>query len=131
MKEPHHFNHYNKRLRGLAHSNRYKMTKAEACLWKYALRKKQMHGYSFNRQRPIDTYIADFFCKSLKLVIEVDGVSHFHEEVKRKDAQKQAELEHLGYTLIRFTDAEVLNNMNEVRRIIEETVKRLEKNPPS
>lgn len=55
--------HYNKNLREFAHEKRNEMTKAEACLWKYALRGKQM-GYTFNRQRPVLNYIADFMCKA-------------------------------------------------------------------
>ena len=49
------------------------MTKAEACLWKYVLRASRMKGYGFRRQRPIMNYIADFMCKELMLVIEVDA----------------------------------------------------------
>lgn len=58
---------YNKSLQPFASENRKQMTKAEACLWKYALRAKQM-GYTFNRQRPVLNYVADFMCKELKLI---------------------------------------------------------------
>ena len=64
---------YNKELQPYAHKLRYSMTKAEACLWKYALRAKMMRGYTFNRQRPVGNYIVDFVCKELLLAIEVDG----------------------------------------------------------
>ena len=57
---------YNKNLQPFANKNRKQMTKAEACLWKYVLRGKQM-GYFFNRQRPVLNYIADFMCKELNL----------------------------------------------------------------
>lgn len=57
-------NQYNKRLRVYAHENRNAMTKAEACLWKYALSKRQMLGSGFRRQRPIDSYIVDFVWSS-------------------------------------------------------------------
>jgi len=80
---------YNKNLRSKAHSLRHSMTKAEACLWKYALRAGMMKGYVFNRQRPIGNYIADFVCKELMLVIEVDGYSHQHEEIQTKDKLKE------------------------------------------
>lgn len=69
------------------------MTKAEACLWKYALRARQMKGYQFRRQRPVINYIADFMCKDLMLIIEVDGLSHQFEEVIRKDKIRQEALE--------------------------------------
>jgi very-short-patch-repair endonuclease len=52
-------NFYNKRLQSFAHENRYEMTKAEACLWKFVLSGKKL-GYTFNRQRPVLNFIADF-----------------------------------------------------------------------
>jgi len=66
---------YNKKLQPFANKLRKEMTKTEACLWKYALRASQMKGYQFRRQRPVLRYIADFLCKELKLVIEVDGIT--------------------------------------------------------
>ena len=110
--------HYNKHLRSYAWENRNSMTKAEACLWKYALSKKQMLGFIFRRQRPIHRYIADFICLPLKLIIEVDGVTHLFTENQAKDAARQKVLEDLGYTVIRFRDEEVLNSMNQVREAI-------------
>jgi hypothetical protein len=68
--------HYNKVLRDYANKNRKEMTRAEACLWKYALSKGQMEGYQFLRQSPVLNYIADFMCKELMLIIEVDGLTH-------------------------------------------------------
>jgi very-short-patch-repair endonuclease len=68
--------HYNKRLQFNANTLRKEMTKAEACLWKFVLRAGMMKGYSFRRQRPVLNYIADFMCKELMLVIEVDGLTH-------------------------------------------------------
>jgi very-short-patch-repair endonuclease len=120
------FNRYNKTLKPLARSNRYQMTKAEACLWKYVLRAKMMCGYSFNRQRPIDNFIVDFFCKSLNLAIEVDGISHTFDEVTEKDEKKQQHLESLGITVLRFSDTEVLNDIENVRMKIEGEVRRLQ-----
>jgi very-short-patch-repair endonuclease len=93
------------------------MTKAEACLWKYALRAKQM-GYTFNRQRPVLNYIADFMCKEFKLIIEVDGVSHLFEEVIKKDLITQNELEKAGFKVLRFRDEEILKEISRVREVI-------------
>lgn len=104
--------------------NRKKMTKAEACLWKYALRPKQM-GYTFNRQRPVLNYIADFMCKEFKLIIEVDGYTHLLEEVIKKDIIRQTELEEAGFKVIRFKDEEVLKEINRVRAMILETIEQL------
>ena len=83
---------YNKKLRPFANKLRKEMTKAEACLWKYALRAGQMKGYQFRRQRPVLRYIADFLCKELKLVIEVDGITHQDNETEEKDKRKTGDL---------------------------------------
>ena len=59
---------YNKKLITFAHFLRKDITKAEACLWKYALSARKMKGYQFRRQRPVLNYIADFMCKELMLI---------------------------------------------------------------
>lgn len=100
------------------------MTKAEACLWKYALRAKQM-GYTFNRQRPVLNYIADFMCKELKLIIEVDGYTHTLEDVIKNDIIRQYKLEEAGFKVIRFKDAEVLTEINKVREVILRTIENI------
>lgn len=119
------YNLYNKSLQPFANENRKEMTKAEACLWKYALRAKQM-GYTFNRQRPVMNYIADFMCKPLKLIIEVDGYSHSLENVIKKDIIRQNELEQAGFKVIRFSDKEVLTQIIQVRTAIFEVIQQLE-----
>ena len=117
---------YNKTLKGFAYELRYTMTKAEACLWKYALRAKMMKGYTFNRQRPVLNYIVDFMCKKLNLVIEVDGYSHTLDKTIEKDKIKLDDLENPGFTVIRFTDDEVLKGIENVRRSIEQTIEEIE-----
>ena len=87
---------YNKSLRPLAGALRKNMTKAEACLWKYVLRAGMMKGYTFNRQRPVLDYITDFLCKKLRLVIEVDGITHQYEETYLKDKIKRKNLKKPG-----------------------------------
>lgn len=89
--------HYNANLREFANQNRKSMTKSEACIWKLALSKRQMKGYQFRRQRPVLNYIADFMCKELMLIIEVDGLTHQWAEVAEKDIQRQQELEKIGF----------------------------------
>ena len=64
-------------------------------------------------------YIADFMCIELTLIIEVDGVTHHWEETIVKDKKKQADLEAAGFTVLRFTDEEVLNNINSVHDFLE------------
>lgn len=122
--------HYNKDLQAFANQNRKKMTKAESCLWKYVLSKRQMRGYHFGRQRPVLNYIADFMCKDLLLIIEVDGLTHQWEEVALNDHQRQKELSKAGFTILRFDDEEVLNHINDVFYKINEFIEKLEKNHP-
>ncbi len=113
---------YNRILQPYANKLRKRMTRAEACLWKYALRARKMKGYQFRRQRPVLNYIADFMCKELLLVIEVDGYTHLLEEVQRKDKIRQSKLENIGFKVIRFTDDEVVKDMQNVIREIENQI---------
>ena|SRR6476660_5025852 len=88
--------HYNTKLQPLARELRTSMTKAEACLWKYVLRAGMMKGYTFRRQRPVLNYIADFTCKELMLIIEVDGISQDDDNILIKGAKRQVDLEAAG-----------------------------------
>ena len=117
---------YNTRLQPFANKLRKEMTKAEACLWKYALRARQMKGYQFRRQRPVINFIADFMCKELMLVIEVDGITHHDEKVILKDERKQAALEAAGFTVLRFSDHEVLKEMSRVISYLEDWIEKRE-----
>jgi len=117
---------YNKTLQPFANSNKHNMNKAETCLWKYALRGRQMKGYGFRRQRPVLKYIADFMCQKLKLIIEVDGCSHQLESIAKNDVIRQANLEKAGFTVIRFTNDEVLGAIGNVKEIIFNVVTELE-----
>jgi very-short-patch-repair endonuclease len=120
-----HSNHYyNKDLQPYANRLRKEMTKAEACLWKYVLRAGKMKGFQFRRQRSVLNYIADFMCKELMLVIEVDGISHYSEEAIKKDEIRQKALEAGGFTVRRFTDDEVLNNINAVHSYLEDWIEK-------
>ena len=114
--------HYNKKLRPSAKALHQNMTKAEASLWKYGLKAKKMNGHSFSRQRPVLDYIVDFICKDLNLVIEVDGITHLDEETIKRDESKEQDLKNVGFTVIRFRDEEVLNNINLVLDEIEMTI---------
>jgi very-short-patch-repair endonuclease len=109
---------YNPKLKLLARRLRNDRTRAEIRLWQY-LSGKQMMGYDFHRQKPLDNYIADFFCHELMLVIEVDGYSHTFEEVVVKDLRKEERLRELGITTLRFTDEEVMQDIDNVLRTLE------------
>ena len=116
--------HYNKDLQTFANQNRKEMTKAEACLWKYLLSKRQMRGYLFRRQRPVLNFIADFMCKELLLIIEVDGLTHQWQEVALNDFQRQEELNKAGFAVLRFDDEEVLDHINDVFYKINEFIEK-------
>ena len=90
-------------------------TKSEACLWKYVLKSSKLRGYKFLRQRPVLYYIADFMCKELMLIIENDGYTHLLEGAAEKDLKRQQDLEEIGFTLIRFKDKEVLQDIETVK----------------
>ena len=112
-------NNYNIKLKNFARANRKDGTKAEIKLWCDLLRNKQMMGYPFLRQRPIGNYIADFFSKDLKLIIEVDGLTHNWEEQIIKDKTREEELNKMGFNIIRFSDNEVINDIENVNRTIQ------------
>ncbi len=95
------------------------MTLAEVLLWK-EIKQKSMLGYDFDRQRPIDEYIVDFYCKDLSLAIEVDGSSHNFNE--QKHAIRQRRLESLGIRFLRFWDHDVKNDMQTILRSIREWI---------
>ena len=109
---------YNKKLKPLARALRKQSTPAEIRMWIELLRAGQMNGFSFLRQRPVGNYIADFMCKDLKLIIEVDGESHEIEERWYKDKFRQKELEEMGFAILRFTDDEVMNDLRNVESVL-------------
>ena len=112
---------YNSILRERARASRKNMTRGEVLLWT-KLSRKQMCGYDFDRQRPIDDYIVDFYCKELLLAIEVDGWSH---AVKgANDVARQKRLESLGIGFLRFTERDVVADLQSVADQIEMWVQR-------
>ena len=80
-------------------------------------------GLKFRRQHPINIFIADFYCHKVKLVIELDGGIHKIEENREYDKGREAELEDLGLTVLRFTNKEVMNNIEKVVLRIKEYLK--------
>ncbi|WP_299568075.1 DUF559 domain-containing protein [uncultured Pedobacter sp.] len=123
-------NEYNKKLKQFARNNRKEGTKAEIKLWCELLRNKQMMGYSFLRQRAIANYIADFFSKDLKLLIEVDGLTHSWEGRVASDNKRDEALLELGYKTLRFANNEVMQDMENVKRTIESFIIDFEKSHP-
>jgi len=103
---------YNKNLTALARENRNNPTKAESKIWNEVLRMRQFASYKFLRQKPIGGYIVDFYCSELRLVIEIDGDSHA--ESVEYDEERTKILVALGLTVVRYTNNEVLTNIQGV-----------------
>jgi len=110
---------YNPNLKELARELRRNMTLSEVLLWN-ELKKKNMLGYDFDRQRPIGNYIVDFYCKELSLTIEIDGDTHIYKY--DYDDKRQRELENLGVHFLRLEDIEIKKNMWNVLRVIEDWI---------
>ncbi len=92
-------------------------TDAEAFLWIF-LQSNQLKGYRFKRQHPVKYFIADFYCHKAKLVIEVDGGYHTIPEQYEYDSNRDIELTQLGIKVLRFTNEEVLFEIDKVLEVI-------------
>ena len=92
------------------------MTEAESALWKYL--KSNGLGHKFLRQHIIGDYIVDFLCRDKMLVIEVDGGYHSERTQQEDDAVRQQWLESIGYKVIRFSNEEILFNLDNTIKII-------------
>ena len=113
-------NFYNKDLKLFSRTLRTQsVSRAEKQLWLSVLKSNKI-GVKFNRQRPIDHFIVDFFSKELGLIIEIDGNSHDNNPTY--DRYRQDKLIALGFTLLRFQEGEVLNQIDEVAGKINHTV---------
>ena len=98
---------YNQRLKTRSRFLRTNLTDAELRLW-YRLRRQQILGIQFYRQKPIGNYIVDFYAPAAKLVIEVDGAQHLDLRQAKYDAQRTRYIEEQGLKVLRFDDREVL-----------------------
>jgi superfamily II DNA helicase RecQ len=101
-----------------ARKNRRQSTEPEKQLWE-VLRNNQS-GYKFRRQHPIENFVVDFVCIEKKLVVEVDGDYHNNEEQKEYDTYRSLTLFQKGFTVIRFTNDEVLGNSYEIKNKIKD-----------
>jgi very-short-patch-repair endonuclease len=104
---------YEKRLKPYSRELRTRMTDAERLLWA-KIRNKQLKDLQFYRQKIIGNYVVDFFCPKAKLVIEVDGGQHYSNEGHQKDEVRDAFMKNAKLKVLRFSDREVLLNINEV-----------------
>src|SRR5262245_63925580 len=101
------------RSRELRHSD----TLAEQIAWGL-LRNRQLFHYKFRRQVPLGSVIVDFYCPSLKLIIELDGAGHGYASQVKRDRERDCKLEKQGYRVLRFPNGIVLKAPTEfIRRV--------------
>lgn len=112
---------YNKNLKQPSRELRKNMTDAELLLWA-RLRKKQVKRVQFYRQKPLGNYIVDFYCPAANLVVEVDGGQHYTEEGKMKDRERGTYLASLDLKVLRFSNVDVLKEIDAVLQVIWENV---------
>jgi len=87
------------------------MTDAERLLWQH-LRGRALEGYKFRRQVVVEPYIVDFLCMDVRLIVEADGGQH--DQQRRYDAERSAQLEAMGYRVLRFWNHEILSEIEGV-----------------
>lgn len=100
----------NKELRKELRNNQ---PKAEQLLWK-KLKAKRFLDLKFRRQHGIGPFVVDFYCSELRLVVEIDGDSHFNDESLLKDNSRTAFIEKEGIEVLRFTNTDVYKNIDSV-----------------
>jgi very-short-patch-repair endonuclease len=103
-------------VRQMARENRRPMTETEESLWP-RIRGSRLRQWKFRRQHPIGRFIADFYCAEVKLVVEIDGASH--EMTASYDTERTIWLNQHGYTVIRFTNEQVLASTADVLAAID------------
>jgi very-short-patch-repair endonuclease len=116
--------YYNPKLKALSRELRKRGALSEVLLWK-VLRGRKVKGYQFMRQKPIGNYIVDFFCSKLKLIIEIDGISH--NDKTDSDQIRQQKLESLGLSVLRFYEWDVKKDICAVVKSIENWMEEHEK----
>lgn len=115
---------YKPTLKEPARTLRKNMTDAEQALW-HRIRRKQIHGVQFYRQKPLSSFIVDFYCPKAKLVIELDGSQHLQSDNRAKDEMRDAQLAKLGLNVLRFNNRQVLKEMDAVMAVIWDEVGRV------
>ena len=113
---------YNPTLKERANEMRNNSTKGEIKFWCELLRKRQT-GYQYHRQKIIEHYIVDFYCAKLKLVIEIDGISH--NKKQDYDKRRNEVLESLGLKVLHYDDQDVQNNFWIVEKGFNEQLSKL------
>ena len=112
---------YNKNLKQPSRELRKNMTDAERLLWS-RVRRKQIKSVQFYRQKPLGNYIVDFYCPAANLVVKVDGGQHYTEEGKARDRRRDDDLVSLDLKVLRFSNLDVLKEIDAVLQVIWENV---------
>ena len=118
------------RHRGRAKELRQRMTRAEILLWR-CIKAHRIEGFGFRRQVPLGNYVADFICHSARVIVELDGESHDFESRRTSDQKRDAWFEREGFTVLRFTNDQVLRELEGVVHVIHETACARRAEPPS
>ncbi len=103
---------------------RRNMTDAERLLWS-KLRNKQLENQKFRRQHPLGPYVVDFYCPTKCLVIEVDGGQHYTHKGEQRDKRREEYLTKYGLIILRYSDKDILTNLNIVLQDILNKMNRL------
>jgi len=111
------------KLFGFASRMRKSPTDAEAIMWRL-LTSADFQEYKFRRQHPIFRFIADFYSHSLLLVVEIDGGYHTAIEQKELDAFRDEDMNHLGITVVRFTNDEVVNHPQTIMKRLHDCIEK-------
>lgn len=114
---------YNKKLKQASRNLRSHMTEAEQLLWQ-RIRRKQILGLQFYRQKPILNFIVDFYCPAVNLIIECDGGQHYTEFGLETDQNRDHTLSDLGLITLRFTNHQILTEIDAVVEQIYYVVRR-------
>ena len=113
---------YKSSLKLISRRLRSEMTECERLLWS-RLRRKQLHGVQFYRQKPIGSYIVDFYAPAARLVVEVDGSQHHDDIHVQNDAHREESLKGQGLRVLRFTNLQVRQELDSVLCVVAEALK--------
>lgn len=104
---------YSPKLKTTARTLRKRMTDSELKLWS-RIRRKQISGLQFYRQRPIGNYIVDFYCPKAQIVLEVDGSQDMNKPAIQNDQHRDNYLKQQGIKVLRFDDLQILKQLDAV-----------------
>ena len=115
---------YKRESKDQAREFRRNPSKGEKMLWKI-LRRRNILGWTFLRQRAVLDYFADFMCKELLLIIECDGIFHEMDDQIERDRKRNKELIDAGFIMLRYKDWEIINRPEEIEAEIKAFVIKL------